>query len=47
MSAPTRAQDAALDTVRADLDPAAPGEIVAIREAGRGVGAWPKLPWDS
>lgn len=31
------------NTVRADLDPAAHGEIVAIRDAWRRVGAWQKL----
>lgn len=31
------------NTVRADLDPAAHGEIVAIRAAWRSVGAWDKL----
>jgi tRNA(adenine34) deaminase len=31
------------NTVRADLDPTAHGEIVAIRDAWRRLGAWPRL----
>jgi tRNA(adenine34) deaminase len=31
------------NTVRADLDPTAHAEIVAIRDGWRGVGEWPKL----